>query len=218
MTDHHVSFDVDATLFAAAALFQSTEETRYYLNGVHIEPHPDGGVFLVATDGHRMLVCHDKSGTIAGETAICQLGKDQLKACKQGRNDTAPRRVSAAGPKDPATVVSDGAPVAVMPRWRIEGGYPDWRRAMSRANSLGSHEAFDASFFSSFAAVGKMLGHDTKILIEAGGDHGPALIRFPFTDHVVGLLTPCRWKSETGFPDFLGFHPTVPVAEEEQAA
>lgn len=47
---------------AAASLFVSKEETRYYLNGVLIEPAPQGGVFLVATDGHRLVCFHDPEG------------------------------------------------------------------------------------------------------------------------------------------------------------
>jgi DNA polymerase-3 subunit beta len=33
----------------------STDETRYYLNGVFIEPRPDNALRTVATDGHRMI-------------------------------------------------------------------------------------------------------------------------------------------------------------------
>src|SRR5690554_1106144 len=102
------AFDVDASLFRVAAMFQSTEETRYYLNGVHIEQHQDEGVFLVATDGHRLLVAHDVSGKIDGGTAIVHLGKDQLKACKEGRGETVPRRIVATDAKQPITITANG--------------------------------------------------------------------------------------------------------------
>ena len=49
--------------FAFLANFASTEDTRYYLNGVYIEPHPAGGVVMVATDGHVMGVAHDPDGS-----------------------------------------------------------------------------------------------------------------------------------------------------------
>lgn len=51
----------NADLFRIAYSCVSTEETRYYLNGVHLEPHPCGGAFMVATDGHRLIVVHDES-------------------------------------------------------------------------------------------------------------------------------------------------------------
>lgn len=50
-------FEVDAPALAAAVsgvrFAISTEETRYYLNGIHLHP-ADGGLMLVATDGHRL--------------------------------------------------------------------------------------------------------------------------------------------------------------------
>jgi DNA polymerase-3 subunit beta len=52
--DYTAEFDADlATLFAPVQFAISTEETRYYLNGIYL--HVDGGnVVAVATDGHRL--------------------------------------------------------------------------------------------------------------------------------------------------------------------
>lgn len=48
------SFDIDlAALFAPVAFAISTEETRYYLNGIFLHV-VDGKVVAVATDGHRL--------------------------------------------------------------------------------------------------------------------------------------------------------------------
>lgn len=55
-------FDASATLdmkvfnaaLAGVAFAISTEETRYYLNGVFLHPLAEGGLALVATDGHRL--------------------------------------------------------------------------------------------------------------------------------------------------------------------
>ncbi|WMT85597.1 hypothetical protein NO932_11725 [Pelagibacterium sp. 26DY04] len=211
------SFNVDATLFSAAALFQSSEETRYYLNGVHIEPRADGGVFIVATDGHRMLVCHDETGTIEGGSVICRLGKDQLKACKPGRGEEGPRRVIASQ-GEPATVTdAAGTPVAIMPKWQIEGSFPDWRRAMAGADSAGGHDAFDSALFASFAAAGKLVAGNTRMRIETGSAGGPALIHFHAAGHVIGLLMPMRWDGGRGFPKFLDFEPRKPTVESEAA-
>lgn len=52
---------IEATAFA-----MSTEETRYYLNGVFVHPAPEGGALrFVSTDGHR-LAHHDVPGDFAG--------------------------------------------------------------------------------------------------------------------------------------------------------
>ena len=74
-----------ANLYRVVRSVASIETTRYYLNGVFVEPARHGvGVFLTATDGHRLLCVHDASGK-ADESAIIQLSDFALKACK-GRN------------------------------------------------------------------------------------------------------------------------------------
>lgn len=54
-------FSIDAKSLAAAiagvAFATSTEETRYYLNGIYLHAEDDG-VRLVATDGHRLASRH----------------------------------------------------------------------------------------------------------------------------------------------------------------
>ena len=52
MTDF--SFSVPTDVLRAALVCVSTEETRYYLRGVHVEPDADD-VVLVSTDGHRLF-------------------------------------------------------------------------------------------------------------------------------------------------------------------
>lgn len=37
----------------------STEETRYYLHGINLEPHPEGGATAVATDGFKLGCAYD---------------------------------------------------------------------------------------------------------------------------------------------------------------
>ena len=52
MTDFLFSIPTD--VLRAALVCVSTEETRYYLRGVHVEPDADD-VVLVSTDGHRLF-------------------------------------------------------------------------------------------------------------------------------------------------------------------
>lgn len=70
MTKDH--FDIDADLFLRVRRAQGVEEVRYYLTGVLIEPHPEKGAWLVATDGRAMLVGRDKTA-IAPRAAVIAL-------------------------------------------------------------------------------------------------------------------------------------------------
>ena len=64
-------FDVRA--FRLISRFVSTEETRYYLKGVHIEPVAEdlgGGVVLVATDGVKLGAYWDAAGFAARPVTV----------------------------------------------------------------------------------------------------------------------------------------------------
>lgn len=54
--------------------FVSSEEIRYYLNGVFVQPHEKGGAVCTATDGHRLGVRHDPTGRVF-EQQIVKLPK-----------------------------------------------------------------------------------------------------------------------------------------------
>lgn len=63
--------------------FMAKDDARYYLNGFHVKPHPEGeGVILSATDGHRAVVIHDKEGHSDGEY-ILPISKALLSAAKK---------------------------------------------------------------------------------------------------------------------------------------
>ncbi len=71
---------VSADLFRRAQAAMSTEETRYYLNGVQVEPCEQGGVLLISTDGYRLIVLHDAKGYASEGGGIVSLNKDMTKA------------------------------------------------------------------------------------------------------------------------------------------
>ena len=109
----------------------STEETRYYLNGVHITREGDALAF-VATDGHR-LACIEASGpTLAGGPALPPNVIVPTLACDA--------IIKAVGKDSNLTTVvitdKEGVPqgVAVHVGTRvvrsklIDGAFPDWRR------------------------------------------------------------------------------------------
>ena len=80
MTDE-VQFEcvLSAELFARAQVGVSKEETRYYLNGVHVSPGPEGGAVITATDGSMLISMFDPDAYVSGE-AIVQLDKTMLRA------------------------------------------------------------------------------------------------------------------------------------------
>lgn len=72
----HAYFQANAALIAAIAV--STEATRYYLQGILVEPNRAGGVNLVATDGSRLIAVYDQHG-FASESMIVRIPQRKLK-------------------------------------------------------------------------------------------------------------------------------------------
>lgn len=77
---------VRADLFARAMLGISTEQTRYYLNGVYVSAAPEGGALLVATDGHWLIAIRDPRGVVEG-SGIVALNDSMRKALTKHRTD-----------------------------------------------------------------------------------------------------------------------------------
>lgn len=54
--------ECNAALFATAAIAAATDTTAGVLRGVYIEPHPDGGVTITATNRAALVSIYDASG------------------------------------------------------------------------------------------------------------------------------------------------------------
>lgn len=63
------------------ARFMASADVRYYLNGINVRPHPDGGVAIAATDGHALIVHREREGQCSGEMTL-QLRPATLAAAK----------------------------------------------------------------------------------------------------------------------------------------
>jgi len=125
--DFDASFDIDlAALFAPAAFAISTEETRYYLNGVFLHLFEDGEQYLraVATDGHR-LSRHQVS--YRGEAAF--------------KGVIVPRKTVGLLPKGDVNVSVGEAKIRitagdfVLTSKLIDGTFPDYDRVIPTSNS-----------------------------------------------------------------------------------
>ncbi len=143
----------DANLFRIAYAATSGEQTRYYLNGVFVEPHKSGGVTLTATDGHMLFSVHDPKGE-ADESAIITMSKDMLKFCKPPKTGKHARAgletivFITTGAKEAHIAVSGddySEPVAVAYDVRIDGSFPDWRRVVpTNIDPEAAHPCFAA--------------------------------------------------------------------------
>lgn len=208
---------VDAQLFRAASNFVSTETTRYYLNGVFIEKHKDGGVTMTSTDGHRMFCVYDPDAFMDYEGGfIAKLDKAALNACKPGRYDSFGRCIMFDYDGNAEIGIrqqSDDVDIAPKPIHKsydvlIDGTFPDWRRIVPKfeeGQEVGAVGCFNADYVGSFGKIYADLGQSKKNSIQIVQDepHNPALIRFYGLDNAFGVLMPMRQEIEAAVPEFV---------------
>lgn len=158
MTD--TLFRLSPAALLAVAPCVPTEETRYYPNGICIEPSG----WCVATDGHIFGAVHvGGQATLPTAPLILSLPKPALAmlraACKarvplviHGTRGAAPGQIMLT----PETV--DGAPWSVIPPafgGEIDGTFPDWRRVIPR--DLGALNTAPTARFAP-AQIERLLG------------------------------------------------------------
>ena len=210
-------YNLDADLFMRVRRAIGTEETRYYLTGVHVEPAPGGGALMVATDGRVMLVARDPHGFVPAP-AIVQLTMPESSppdpsCCDDGC--CALMADSYAGVRLTFDLPDEGPVVAAMMRgdhpWihaiveRIKGQFPNWRKAWSAgANQITprrDHQAFGINP----DLLARIAGGDLIVLRPLHG--GPAQqVIFDGIEGMAGVIAPCdltRIKPSAEFADSL---------------
>lgn len=225
-----------ATIFKAEIAymlqpFQSTEETRYYLNGFHVEPHCEKGAMIVATDGHILGACHDENAILdPKQERLWNLPKDILKACKPGGRDAwarwlildgkgfenykvgvalapdTPEALSAWDNQDPELVLATGL---VRP---IDGTFPDWRRVVPQVEGPPGNGTYDLALLKRFErAFSTDRAKPVKVI--TSDPFNPALI-LTNRDDFFGVIMPMRAYDREGLPGwFTTVRPSQQAAE-----
>jgi DNA polymerase III subunit beta len=119
-------------LFEKARFAISTEETRYYLNGIYLHAVDDAGMKLraVATDGHRLAQVQTECPAGAeGMPGVIVPRKAVGEIVKLLESDAAPVEVALSQAKIRFTV---GA--VVLTSKLIDGSFPDYARVIPAAN------------------------------------------------------------------------------------
>jgi DNA polymerase III subunit beta len=121
---------IDRTKFAI-----STEETRYYLNGIYLHVTEDAGVALlraVATDGHRLALADVQAPAESGQmqgVIVPRKAVEQLRKLLDSTHDVV--TISAS-----ETMIRFSIGAATLTSKLIDGTFPDYRRVIPRDNTL----------------------------------------------------------------------------------
>ncbi len=196
---------VDLPLYAlrAALTCASTDDSRYYLNGVYVHAKDDE-YRIVATDGHRMFVFSTpveserrgaeipawmKAGVIVSAEGL----KERLTLLDKLECETAriAYQVSA-----PHIVISDPTESCMFKVRPSDGVFADYQRVLDdvqfEAHELGdmASTAYDTGYLKDVGVLAKMLG--AKSVRVFGASETPSLITFPECPFAVLILMPLR--------------------------
>ena len=178
MTDFSIQLNAD--ILRAALICTSSEETRYYLQGVSIEPNTDG-VRVVSTDGHR-LFCARVDIVIDIDKFL--IPKDALARALKGY-------------KPEVLIVSREGNL-----WRagdvvftpIDGVFPDsWPRVIpSEFPAKPVHAVFNPKYLVDMAKIASVLnGKGLLPSVYANGEN-PALVTFGERTDCLAVVMPMR--------------------------
>ena len=212
---------VNADLFRIVYSAVSSEETRYYLNGVHICANDGGGALMVATDGHRMLVAHDPKGVCA-QQCIVHLPRFALAQCRTPRMFEIKRTIEVYHDGQGVATIRETKPalkkddvplteaILTIHRVLIDGTFPDWRRAVPlQSEAAGSMQptAFNGSYMKAMgevaAELSKLAGGHPWLRVHMSDPVAPCVVRLGASDDVFGIIMPVRDSIDGFLPKFM---------------
>lgn len=122
-----------AKYLPALLAFKQKQGIRFYLDSIRIEPHPDGGAILIATDGARMMIVLDATATCA-ESANLTVRYDAARFCKGSDN------IITIDASDRLIVSNPEGELYVQPgkaTFDLKGiKYPEWRSVVPKFSEL----------------------------------------------------------------------------------
>ena len=177
------TFELPLKILLAANVFASTEDSRYYLNGVHVRGE-DKNIRVESTDGHRAIVFNVATDQdLSGMDYIIPSEGLEIKTNKRAP-ENAKVTLNGRYAIEYDGTVKTGAP--------IDGTFPDIDRVMpkeEREASVGAGIGVNAGYIGDFAKVNKILGIHAVVKFEFGDAADPIRVT---TAAYKGVVMPFR--------------------------
>ena len=197
---------INAKYYSEAGAFTSKEESRYVLRAIRVEPHPEGGAVIIATDGHTLGLFYDEQG-ICTEPVQVEYRPEIAKFCEaKGKTDkTACMRLMQI--EDDLTIIEtlSGASYDEDPMSRIvrffevhaQGQFPDWRMVLPIAPAE-SHLDFNVDYLARGASSKNAPG----ISVWAEKPDAQAVVRSSREDFIA-IVMPMKGFTESPYPPYV---------------
>lgn len=184
-----VTLPVD--LLKAALVCCSTEETRYYLNGVCVSPSGH----IVSTDGHRLFAGRYLGETVESEIIIpLATVKKALTGYRGDKIDLSDWRKA-----------GRSCSLGDLKFTPVDGTFPDWKRILptgegkdytpipDRPEDAPGRVQFNPVYYGDLAKISKVLtGKADNIHVHVWTASSPAGVSFAGRDDVLCVLMPIR--------------------------
>jgi len=181
----------------------SSEETRYYLNGINLEFTPDG-VIMAATDGHRMIVLRQPYGEhgATGAHASVIVPRDLVAKLKVNKRDGDAMTTLTIGDDGRLTFEHAGESFGGS---RIDGAFPDYRRVVPQ-NVSNEAAQYNPAYLADFAKARVELGAEptkkggaSPVVRYNGGS--PAIVDFAYgtSFQAIGVIMPIRDRTDVTY-------------------
>lgn len=211
---------VNPHYLAAMTFFAAKEDVRYYLNGITIEPHPEQGVILMATNGHVLAAVHDPEGWCERKIILANPSKAMFGALKTKRYERIYKAevcwiaekfsviTWAGGDQKFAEPEPFGVEAILTTKSElIETDRPvDWRKVIGKPNNEVPQKTpwISANYLKLFADAYKVISEAdgySAMRLEYTGENTVAIVRFShfeLFDRFVGAVMPMRGDGEGG--------------------
>lgn len=177
------------------APFMAKGDIRYYLCAIHIEPHPDGGAILVATDGHKMMIVRDATA-ICKEKFTFKFNRLALASCKDDMSchiNTVTQRLVITGGifKDEQYIQPNKCAVEYVKDHR----FPNWKRVVPKFSDLKPTigDCFNAALLASAIQAGNNPRKYSPVRLWSNGDvFSSVIIQFELVPEAMAIVMPMR--------------------------
>ena len=176
-------FEAKTKYLKSLLIVAPSKDIRNYLHGVNFS-YFKGDLIMVATDGVRILAVNN--GPCESEFENFTVPRELLgNALKNYNYDVLQINVE-------GEVITISTPNGTFSMSKVEGRFPDWRRAIPSDNYQETASDFNASLIVDFDKVNRLLGgaKDTYCTVQQNGNDC-ALVAFR-DENVIGVIMPLR--------------------------
>jgi DNA polymerase III sliding clamp (beta) subunit (PCNA family) len=155
----NVNATIDIKTLKALILFAAKNDTRYYINGLHIEQSATG-TLAVATNGHAIAIARIDSEVYAPATMTVH--RQYIDAIKSKYAITFTQNDDAT-----VSITTENGTIAVP---LVDGRFPDWRRVVS-AKQTGEQAYFHPDNVTTVEKAGQTIHKQSfAYVIQQNGD------------------------------------------------